>query len=64
MKHGFHILIEKKKCPPCYEKSKKAKVTTSSGKIMLLCFLDCEDIIMTDYWKMDKPLKETTTWKF
>ncbi|GFR78106.1 transposase [Elysia marginata] len=33
---------------------KKAKVTQSSGKVMLSCFCDCDGIIMTDYMEKAK----------
>ncbi|RUS86550.1 hypothetical protein EGW08_005689 [Elysia chlorotica] len=35
---------------------KKAKVTQSSGKVMLSCFWDCEGIIMTDYMEKGKTI--------
>ena len=36
--------------------TKKAKVTQSSGKIMLSCFRDCEGIIQTDYMEKGKKI--------
>ncbi|GFS24565.1 mariner transposase [Elysia marginata] len=33
---------------------KKAKVTQSSGKVMLSCFWDCDRIIITDYMEKGK----------
>ncbi|GFR91316.1 mariner transposase [Elysia marginata] len=33
---------------------KKAKVTQSSGKVMLSCFWDCDGTIMTDYMEKGK----------
>ena len=39
---------------PSSPSPKKAKVTPSSGKVMLSCFWDCEGIIMTDYLENGK----------
>lgn len=41
---------------PSLPPPKKAKVTQSSGKVMLSCFLDCDGIIMTDYMEKGKTI--------
>ncbi|GFR61711.1 transposase [Elysia marginata] len=39
---------------PSSPPTKKAKVTQSSGKVMLSCFWDCDSTIMTDYMEKGK----------
>ncbi|GFS22856.1 transposase [Elysia marginata] len=39
---------------PSSPQPKKAKVTQSSGKVMLSSFWDCDGIIMTDYMEKGK----------